>query len=80
MFKPLVFRPKAVFDDVKVNDDRKIDFMPLQSGFAKIKVSGRVTGDDGRSLVATEGAIDGPWLPSILQRPFYEEDLSQKRL
>jgi hypothetical protein len=79
MFKTLVFRPKAVFD-VEVNDDREIDFMPLQSGFAKIKVRGKVNGDDERSRVAIGGAIDGPWLPSILQRPFYEEDLSLKRL
>jgi hypothetical protein len=48
----LVFCPKAVFD-VKASEVGKHEFMQLQSGFAKIMVRGKVTGDGGRSLVAT---------------------------
>jgi hypothetical protein len=51
----LVFCPKAVFD-VKANEVGKHEFMLLQSGFAKIKVRGKVTGDGGRSLVATSNS------------------------
>ncbi|KAH0833607.1 hypothetical protein FOPE_03355 [Fonsecaea pedrosoi] len=48
----LVFCPKACFDlDEGVG---RVDFRPLQDGYARVQIRGRVTADGGRSILASD--------------------------
>ncbi|KIW93242.1 uncharacterized protein Z519_05847 [Cladophialophora bantiana CBS 173.52] len=53
----LVFCPKAYFD---VDGSRgNLNFRPLEDGYAKVKIRGRITADGGRSIVASDANQGG---------------------
>lgn len=52
----LVFCPKAYLD-VAV-DGSRIEYRPLQDGYARVKIRPRITADGGRSIVASDAKLE----------------------